>query len=42
MPFTIGVEMVDRSRRVKAAKSRTVSGVAGLSNMVAAEGMRFD
>lgn len=40
MPVTIGVEMVDRSSKANAAKSRTVSGVAGFSNMIAGDGAR--
>lgn len=33
MPFTIGVEITDRSRSAKAARSSIVSGVAGLRSM---------
>jgi hypothetical protein len=33
IPLTTGVEMMDMSRRMKAIKSKTVKGVAGLSMM---------
>jgi len=32
--LTIGVEIVERSRRTNAAKKRMVSGVAGRNNML--------
>ena len=31
MPLTIGVDMVERSKRTKATKKRIVNGVAGRS-----------
>lgn len=38
MPLTIGVEMVERSKRTKATKKRTVKGVAGRSIVVSTWG----